>query len=89
MLNVPRYSMEVKALFKRIGVQPHVIELDHLGPSPFSFMFFSLSNSRWNALFNAPQLIALFNSDFQSNLKCCHICNRVSLPSSNLFYMDG
>ncbi|CAO2207627.1 unnamed protein product [Urochloa humidicola] len=25
------YSMEVKALFKRIGVQPHVIELDHLG----------------------------------------------------------
>lgn len=23
--------MEVKALFKRIGVQPHVIELDHLG----------------------------------------------------------
>jgi hypothetical protein len=26
----------VKALFKRIGVQPHVIELDHLGPSPFS-----------------------------------------------------
>ena len=40
MLNVARYSMEVKALFKRIGVQPHVIELDHLGPSPFSFMFF-------------------------------------------------
>lgn len=31
--------MEVKALFKRIGVQPHVIELDQLGslhppPSP-------------------------------------------------------
>ncbi|KAK3122458.1 hypothetical protein QOZ80_8BG0669870 [Eleusine coracana subsp. coracana] len=25
------YSSEVKALFKRIGVQPHVIELDHLG----------------------------------------------------------
>ncbi|CAO2169932.1 unnamed protein product, partial [Urochloa humidicola] len=25
------YCMEVKALFKRIGVQPHVIELDHLG----------------------------------------------------------
>ncbi|KAL6662042.1 hypothetical protein ACP70R_001426 [Stipagrostis hirtigluma subsp. patula] len=25
------YSMEVKALFKRIGVEPHVIELDHLG----------------------------------------------------------
>ncbi|TVU04473.1 hypothetical protein EJB05_47583 [Eragrostis curvula] len=25
------YSLEVKALFKRIGVQPHVIELDHLG----------------------------------------------------------
>ncbi|KQJ94708.1 monothiol glutaredoxin-S10 [Brachypodium distachyon] len=25
------YSMEVKGLFKRIGVQPHVIELDHLG----------------------------------------------------------
>ncbi|BAH94433.1 monothiol glutaredoxin-S10 [Oryza sativa Japonica Group] len=25
------YSMEVKALFKRIGVQPHVIELDQLG----------------------------------------------------------
>uniref|UniRef100_A0A804NPB6 Glutaredoxin domain-containing protein n=1 Tax=Zea mays TaxID=4577 RepID=A0A804NPB6_MAIZE len=24
------YCMEVKALFKRIGVQPHVIELDHL-----------------------------------------------------------
>jgi hypothetical protein len=36
MLNVARYSMEVKALFKRIGVQPHVIELDHLGLSPFS-----------------------------------------------------
>jgi len=43
--------MEVKALFKRIGVQPHVIELDHLGLSPFfPFMFFSLSNSRCNAL---------------------------------------
>uniref|UniRef100_K3YK86 Glutaredoxin domain-containing protein n=1 Tax=Setaria italica TaxID=4555 RepID=K3YK86_SETIT len=28
------YSMEVKALFKRIGVQPHVIELDHLA-DPF------------------------------------------------------
>jgi glutaredoxin 3 len=27
--------MEVKALFKRIGVQPHVIELDHLGSSSF------------------------------------------------------
>ncbi|CAO2186518.1 unnamed protein product [Urochloa humidicola] len=25
------YCMEVKALFKRIGVQPHVIELDRLG----------------------------------------------------------
>ncbi|CAM0148556.1 unnamed protein product [Urochloa decumbens] len=25
------YCMEVKTLFKRIGVQPHVIELDHLG----------------------------------------------------------
>ncbi|KAL6900621.1 hypothetical protein ACP4OV_005297 [Aristida adscensionis] len=25
------YCMEVKALFKRIGVQPHVIELDHMG----------------------------------------------------------
>ncbi|CAL5000466.1 unnamed protein product [Urochloa decumbens] len=25
------YCMEVKALFKRIGVPPHVIELDHLG----------------------------------------------------------
>ncbi|NP_001355872.1 Grx_S12 - glutaredoxin subgroup I [Zea mays] len=25
------YSMEVKSLFKRIGVQPHVIELDNLG----------------------------------------------------------
>jgi hypothetical protein len=36
MLNVGRYCMEVKALFKRIGVQPHVIELDHLGLSPFS-----------------------------------------------------
>ena len=35
MLNVGRYSTEVKALFKRIGVQPHVIELDHLGSSPF------------------------------------------------------
>nr|CAB3483849.1 unnamed protein product [Digitaria exilis] len=30
------YSMEVKALFKRIGVEPHVIELDHLGSSPFA-----------------------------------------------------
>jgi hypothetical protein len=28
MLNVGRYCMEVKALFKRIGVQPHVIELE-------------------------------------------------------------
>ncbi|XP_042470172.1 monothiol glutaredoxin-S10-like [Zingiber officinale] len=26
------YSMEVKALFKRIGVEPFVIELDQLGP---------------------------------------------------------
>ncbi|KAK1601398.1 hypothetical protein QYE76_016513 [Lolium multiflorum] len=25
------YSMEVKGLFKRLGVEPHVIELDHLG----------------------------------------------------------
>ncbi|CAA6666501.1 unnamed protein product [Spirodela intermedia] len=26
------YSMEVKALFKRLGVEPLVIELDELGP---------------------------------------------------------
>ncbi|KAJ8497665.1 hypothetical protein OPV22_008217 [Ensete ventricosum] len=26
------YSMEVKSLFKRVGVQPQVIELDELGP---------------------------------------------------------
>jgi hypothetical protein len=29
--------MEVKGLFKRIGVEPHVIELDHLGSSLFFF----------------------------------------------------
>lgn len=32
--------MEVKGLFKRIGVDPHVIELDHLGSSVFFFFFF-------------------------------------------------
>ncbi|KAG9447715.1 hypothetical protein H6P81_013843 [Aristolochia fimbriata] len=26
------YSMEVKDLFKRLGVEPHIIELDELGP---------------------------------------------------------
>ncbi|XP_058207474.1 monothiol glutaredoxin-S10-like [Rhododendron vialii] len=26
------YSSEVKSLFKRLGVQPHVVELDQLGP---------------------------------------------------------
>jgi hypothetical protein len=39
MLNVGRYCMEVKALFKRIGVQPHVVELDHLGSSPILLFF--------------------------------------------------
>jgi hypothetical protein len=38
-----RYSLEVKALFKRIGVQPHVIELDHLGPFPLSLQLKTLS----------------------------------------------
>jgi hypothetical protein len=33
--------MEVKGLFKRLGVEPHVIELDHLGSALF-FLYSSL-----------------------------------------------
>lgn len=48
---VRRYSMEVKALFKRLGVEPLVIELDELGEASLILVCFSS-----NQLFSFPSV---------------------------------